>query len=70
MTSHESDTDAAAKTPDTHFSLQDPTERDAKLLISSRNADWQLRRFYSATNEGEIVIINIQIYCFSLSRNP
>lgn len=25
---------------------------------------------YSATNEGEIVIINIQIYCIGLSRGP
>lgn len=46
------------------------SERAINLLIFRGLSRLTAAALCSATNEGEIVIINIQIYCFGLSWGP
>lgn len=62
----------AATNKVTHFSFAEyqmrrRSERAINLLIFRGLSRLTAAALCSATNEGEIVIINIQIYCFGLS---
>lgn len=62
----------AATNKVTHFSFAEyqmrrRSERTINLLIFRGLSRLTAAALCSATNEGEIVIINIQIYCFGLS---
>lgn len=65
----------AATNKVTHFSfaqyqMRRRSERAINLLIFRGLSRLTAAALCSATNEGEIVIINIQIYCFGLSWGP